>query len=80
MMANEVTNRDIAQLSDDIVAGRIGGKGSLSNARHVRKGASGLFKWAAQPSRAYVDRSGRAASAPAWASPRRALVMAGFDP
>ena len=57
MMANEVTNRDIAQLSDDIVAGRIGGKASLSNARHVRKGASGLFKWAAQPSRAYVDRS-----------------------
>ncbi|MET4016067.1 integrase family protein [Bradyrhizobium sp. S3.2.12] len=57
MVASEVTNRDIAQLQADILAGRTGSKPSLSNARHMRKGASGLFKWAAQPSRAYVDRS-----------------------
>lgn len=57
MIASEVTNRDIAELQADILAGRIGSKGSLSNARHMRKGASGLFRWAAQPSRAYVERS-----------------------
>jgi integrase len=57
MIASEVTNRDIATLQDDILAGRTGSKGSLSNARHMRKGASGLFKWAAKPSRAYVERS-----------------------
>jgi integrase len=57
MIASEVTKHDIAVLSDDILAGRTGSKASLSNARHMRKGASGLFKWAAQPSRAYVDRS-----------------------
>jgi integrase len=57
MIAGEVTNRDIAMLQADILAGRTGSKPSLSNARHMRKGASGLFKWAAQPSRAYVERS-----------------------
>jgi integrase len=57
MAANHVTKHDIALLSDDILAGKTGSKPSLSNARHMRKGASSLFKWAAAPSRAYVDAS-----------------------
>ncbi|OSI21196.1 tyrosine-type recombinase/integrase [Bradyrhizobium canariense] len=57
LIASEVTKYDIATLSDDILSGRTGSKPSLSNARHMRKGASGLFKWAAQPSRAYVETS-----------------------
>jgi hypothetical protein len=37
---------DIQALSDDIVADRHGGKPSVSNARHMRKAASGMFRWA----------------------------------
>jgi integrase len=55
-LANEVTNRDIAQLSDDIVAGEFG-KPSTSNARHMRRAASAMFTWAAGPSRGYVTAS-----------------------
>jgi hypothetical protein len=47
MIASEVTKHDVAQLSNDIVEGRLG-KASVSNARHVRKALSGLFKWASQ--------------------------------
>jgi integrase len=54
--ANEVSNCDIAQLSDDIVAGRFG-KPSTANARHMRRAASAMFKWAAGPSRGYVTAS-----------------------
>lgn len=55
-IASEVTNGDIATLSDDIVAGKLG-KPSVSNARHMRRATSAMFKWAAAPSRAYVTAS-----------------------
>jgi len=55
-LANEVSNRDIAQLSDDIVAGQFG-KPSTANARHMRRAASAMFEWAAGPSRGYVTAS-----------------------
>jgi len=45
-IATDVTRGDIQALSDDIVAGRHGGKPSVSNARHMRKAASGMFRWA----------------------------------
>jgi integrase len=56
MVASEVTNRDIARLSDDIVAGQFG-KPSTANARHMRRAASAMFTWAAAPSRGYVTAS-----------------------
>jgi integrase len=55
-LASEVSNRDIAQLSDDIVAGQFG-KPSTANARHMRRAASAMFTWAAGPSRGYVTAS-----------------------
>ena len=39
-IASEVTKHDIATLSNDIVAGRHGGKPSVGNARHMRRAAS----------------------------------------
>jgi integrase len=54
--ASEVTNGDMAQLSDDIVAGEFG-KPSTANARHMRRAASAMFTWAAGPSRGYVTAS-----------------------
>jgi integrase len=56
-IAGEVTKHDIATLSNDIVAGRHGGKASVSNARHMRRAASGLFNWAAEAGRDYVGAS-----------------------
>jgi integrase len=56
-VASEVTNDDLATLSDDIVAGRHGGKPSVSNARHMRRAASGMFNWAAEAGRRYVTAS-----------------------
>ena len=56
-LANEVTKQDIASLSNDIVAGKHGGKPSVSNARHMRRAASGLFNWAAEAGRDYVTAS-----------------------
>ncbi len=55
-LAMEVTKHDIATLSNDIVAGKFG-KLSVSNARHMRKAASGLFNWAAEAGRDYVTAS-----------------------
>jgi integrase len=55
-IASEVTNGDIAQLSDDIVEGEFG-KPSIANARHMRRAASAMFTWAAGPSRGYVTAS-----------------------
>jgi hypothetical protein len=55
-IASEVTKHDIATLSDAIVKGELG-KPSISNARHMRRAASGLFKWAAQAGRDYVSAS-----------------------
>ncbi|WP_028165977.1 tyrosine-type recombinase/integrase [Bradyrhizobium elkanii] len=58
MAASTVTKRDIATLSDDIVAGRYpGSKASVANARHMRRAASGLFNWAASAGREYVTAS-----------------------
>jgi integrase len=56
-LASEVTKQDIATLSNDILAGRHGGKPSVSNARHMRRAASGLFNWAAEAGRDYVSAS-----------------------
>ena len=44
-LASEVSRSDIQTMSDDIVAGRLGVP-SISNARHMRRAASGLFRWA----------------------------------
>ena len=55
-MAVEVTKHDIATLSNDIVAGRLGVP-SVANARHMRRAASGLFNWAAEAGRDYVTAS-----------------------
>jgi integrase len=55
-LAEDVTKHDIATLSNDIVAGKFG-KPSVSNARHMRKAASGLFNWAAEAGRDYVTAS-----------------------
>ncbi|WP_368507318.1 hypothetical protein [Bradyrhizobium lupini] len=52
----QVTKHDIATLSNDIVAGKFG-KPSVSNARHMRKAASGLFNWAAEAGRDHVTAS-----------------------
>jgi integrase len=54
MVANEVTKRDIARLSNDIIAGEFGVP-SVANARHMRRAASGMFVWAAEAGRDYVD-------------------------
>jgi hypothetical protein len=42
MIASEVTKADIAQLSNDIVAGAFG-KPSVANARHMRRAASAIL-------------------------------------
>src|SRR4051812_25163976 len=55
-LAHEVTKHDVATLSNEIVAGAFG-KPSVSNARHMRKAASGLFNWAAEAGRDYVTAS-----------------------
>jgi integrase len=55
-IASEVTKHDIATLSNDIVAGKLGVP-SIANARHMRRAASGLFNWAAEAGRDYVTAS-----------------------
>jgi integrase len=55
-IAGDVTKHDIASLSNDIVAGRLGIP-SIANARHMRRAASGLFNWAAEAGRDYVTAS-----------------------
>jgi integrase len=55
-LATEVTKHDIASLSNDIVAGKLGVP-SIANARHMRRAASGLFNWAAEAGRDYVTAS-----------------------
>jgi integrase len=56
-IAGEVTKHDIATLSNDIVAGKHGGKPPVANARHMRRAASGLFNWAAEAGRDHVTAS-----------------------
>jgi hypothetical protein len=52
LIANDVTNSDIATLSNDAIAAgryivdRKVAKASVSNARHMRRAASAMFKWA----------------------------------
>jgi len=55
-IASEVDNDDIAKLQADVQAGKVNSKykPSLSNARHTRTSASGMFAWAAQAGRRYV--------------------------
>ena len=55
-LVTEVTKHDIASLSNDIVAGKLG-LPSIANARHMRRAASGLFNWAAEAGRDYVTAS-----------------------
>jgi integrase len=55
-LASEVTKSDIATLSNDIVAGKLGTP-SVANARHMRRAASSLFTWAAEAGRDYVTAS-----------------------
>ncbi|MET3994883.1 integrase [Bradyrhizobium sp. S3.9.2] len=62
MVASEVTNRDIAQLQADILAGTLIANGkplkaSASSARHMRKAVSRLFSWAAEVGNDYVTAS-----------------------
>jgi integrase len=56
MLATEVTRRDIAAISDAIMAGDYGVP-SVANARHFRRAASAMFRWAAQPPREYIKTS-----------------------
>jgi integrase len=56
-LASDVTKNDIATLSNDIVKGKHGGKPSVSNARHMRRAASGLFNWAAEAGNDFVTAS-----------------------
>jgi len=53
MVASEVDNDHIAQVSNDIVAGKYG-KPSVSNARHFRSSTSAMFNWAAEAGRKYI--------------------------
>jgi integrase len=54
--AGEVTRHDVAALSNDLIDGKLG-KPSISNARHVRKALSGLFRWSCEAGRDFVDAS-----------------------
>jgi integrase len=60
MIARDVSNDDIATLSNDIIAGRHiadgkARKASPSNARHMRRAASAMFKWAMEAGNKFVD-------------------------
>ena len=52
-IAGDVTRQDIAQLSNDILDGKFGTP-SISNARHMRRAVSSLYKWAGEAGRDYV--------------------------
>jgi integrase len=49
-IASDVTRDDIAELSNDVLAGKFG-KPSRSNARHIRRAVSGLYTWASEAGR-----------------------------
>jgi integrase len=57
-IAQDLTRQDIAQLSNDIVDGKHG-KPSASNARHMRRAVSGLYRWAGEAGRDYVPETCR---------------------
>src|SRR6516164_2796998 len=52
-IAAEVTRSDIAELSNEIIDGKLG-VASISNARHMRRAVSGMYNWAAEAGRDYV--------------------------
>ncbi len=56
MLAREITNDDIASLSNDIIEGKLG-KSSKANARHMTRAASAMFKWAAEAGRNLVPKN-----------------------
>lgn len=57
-IASDVTRDDIAELSNDILDGKYG-KRSVSNARHMRRAVSALYKWAGEAGRSYVPETCR---------------------
>jgi integrase len=52
-IAAEVTRSDVAELSNDILDGKLG-VASVSNARHMRRATSGMYNWAAEAGRDYI--------------------------
>jgi integrase len=58
MIANDVTRNDVAGLSNDILEGKYG-KPSVSNARHMRRAMSALYRWAGEPGRSHVSETCR---------------------
>jgi len=57
-IASDVTRQDIAKLSNDILDGKYG-RPSISNARHMRRAVSGLYRWASEAGRDYVPETCR---------------------
>ncbi|WFU53014.1 tyrosine-type recombinase/integrase [Bradyrhizobium pachyrhizi] len=57
-IASDVTRQDVAELSNDILAGKFGVP-SISNARHMRRAVSGLYTWAGEAGRDYVPETCR---------------------
>jgi integrase len=79
-IASEVTNSDIATLSNDIVAGRHihdgkVGKPSVSNARHMRRASSAMFKCAALAGNDFVKESPCVNLPPLEKEPPRSRVL-----
>jgi len=58
MIAGDVTRNDVAELSNDILEGKFG-KPSVSNARHMRRAMSALYRWPGEPGRSYVPETCR---------------------
>jgi integrase len=58
MVASDVTRQDIAELTNDILDGKLG-KASVSNARNMRRAVSGLYSWAAEAGRDFVPETCR---------------------
>jgi len=58
MIASDVSRQDVATLSADIVDGKLG-KPSVSNARHMRRAVSGLFRWAGEAGRDLIPETCR---------------------
>ncbi|MFG3595520.1 tyrosine-type recombinase/integrase [Bradyrhizobium sp. RDI18] len=57
-IASDVTRDDIAELSNDILEGKYG-KPSVSNARHMRRAVSAMYKWAGEAGRNFVPETCR---------------------
>jgi integrase len=57
-IASDVTRDDIAELSNDILDGKYG-KPSVSNARHMRRAVSAMYRWAGEAGRNFVPETCR---------------------